>query len=314
MDVEMRKVKFSEYFKNRIKDIPFAVMCALYMAFCVGCMIYSAVELGARDALLAVVYMIFIPAVFVFEYLIGFRVGYILTVLIIFSACGGLLGSSYNIYMILPWFDSLLHAVSGILFFAAGFMLAEVFFGKDNVNKHFFGKLAFAIFFSTTVGVAWEFFEYLISETMGFDMLEDAIVTDIQSYLLSQSHNVAIELNDITQTVITYDGGKEWVINGGYMDLGLYDTLNDLLIAAAGTVSIAIVSIISFYKFPKFNKMFIPELVNNRRKPIEATASAADTADSAETAEAVDDGVAKESDNLSDSVSDNVSDTVKDND
>lgn len=307
----MRKVKFSEYFKNRIKDIPFAVMCALYMAFCVGCMIYSAVELGARDALLAVVYMIFIPAVFVFEYLIGFRVGYILTVLIIFSACGGLLGSSYNIYMILPWFDSLLHAVSGILFFAAGFMLAEVFFGKDNVNKHFFGKLAFAIFFSTTVGVAWEFFEYLISETMGFDMLEDAMVTDIQSYLLSQSHNVAIELNDITQTVITYDGGKEWVINGGYMDLGLYDTLNDLLIAAAGTVSIAIVSIISFYKFPKFNKMFIPELVNNRRKPIEATASAAD---SAETAEAVDDGVAKESDNLSDSVSDNVSDTVKDND
>ena len=311
MDVEMRKVKFSEYFKNRIKDIPFAVMCALYMAFCVGCMIYSAVELGARDALLAVVYMIFIPAVFVFEYLIGFRVGYILTVLIIFSACGGLLGSSYNIYMILPWFDSLLHAVSGILFFAAGFMLAEVFFGKDNVNKHFFGKLAFAIFFSTTVGVAWEFFEYLISETMGFDMLEDAMVTDIQSYLLSQSHNVAIELNDITQTVITYDGGKEWVINGGYMDLGLYDTLNDLLIAAAGTVSIAIVSIISFYKFPKFNKMFIPELVNNSRKPIEATASAAD---SAETAEAVDDGVAKESDNLSDSVSDNVSDTVKDND
>ena len=311
MNVEMRKVKFSEYFKNRIKDIPFAVMCALYMAFCVGCMIYSAVELGARDALLAVVYMIFIPAVFVFEYLIGFRVGYILTVLIIFSACGGLLGSSYNIYMILPWFDSLLHAVSGILFFAAGFMLGEVFFGKDNVNKHFFGKLAFAIFFSTTVGVAWEFFEYLISETMGFDMLEDAMVTDIQSYLLSQSHNVAIELNDITQTVITYDGGKEWVINGGYMDLGLYDTLNDLLIAAAGTVSIAIVSIISFYKFPKFNKMFIPELVNNRRKPIEATASAAD---SAETAEAVDDGVAKESDNLSDSVSDNLSDTVKDND
>lgn len=304
MDVEMRKVKFSEYFKNRIKDIPFAVMCALYMAFCVGCMIYSAVELGTRDALLAVVYMIFIPAVFVFEYLIGFRVGYILTVLIIFSACGGLLGSSYNVYMILPWFDSLLHAVSGILFFAAGFMLAEVFFGKDNVNKHFFGKLAFAIFFSTTVGVAWEFFEYLISETMGFDMLEDAMVTDIQSYLLSQSHNVAIELNDITQTVITYDGGKEWVINGGYMDLGLYDTLNDLLIAAAGTVSIAIVSIISFYKFPKFNKMFIPELVNNRRKPIEATASAADTA------ETVDDGVAKESD----SVSDNVSDTVKDND
>lgn len=304
MDVEMRKVKFSEYFKNRIKDIPFAVMCALYMAFCVGCMIYSAVELGARDALLAVVYMIFIPAVFVFEYLIGFRVGYILTVLIIFSACGGLLGSSYNVYMILPWFDSLLHAVSGILFFAAGFMLGEVFFGKDNVNKHFFGKLAFAIFFSTTVGVAWEFFEYLISETMGFDMLEDAMVTDIQSYLLSQSHNVAIELNDITQTVITYDGGKEWVINGGYMDLGLYDTLNDLLIAAAGTVSIAIVSIISFYKFPKFNKMFIPELVNNRRKPVEATASAADTA------ETVDDGVAKESD----SVSDNVSDTVKDND
>lgn len=310
MDVEMRKVKFSEYFKNRIKDIPFAVMCALYMAFCVGCMIYSAVELGARDALLAVVYMIFIPAVFVFEYLIGFRVGYILTVLIIFSACGGLLGSSYNIYMILPWFDSLLHAVSGILFFAAGFMLAEVFFGKDNVNKHFFGKLAFAIFFSTTVGVAWEFFEYLISETMGFDMLEDAIVTDIQSYLLSQSHNVAIELNDITQTVITYDGGKEWVINGGYMDLGLYDTLNDLLIAAAGTVSIAIVSIISFYKFPKFNKMFIPELVNNRRKPVEATASAADTSDTADIAETVDDGVAKESD----TVSDNASDTVKDND
>ena len=286
MNVEMRKVKFSEYFKNRIKDIPFTIMCSLYMAFCVGCMIYSSINLGVRDGLLAVVYMIFIPAVFVFEYLIGFRVGYILTVMIIFSACGGLLGSSYNVYMILPWFDGLLHGVSGALFFAAGFMLAEVFFGKDTVNKHFFGKLAFGIFFSMTIGVAWEFFEYLISETMGFDMLEDAMVTDIQSYLLSKSHNVAVELNDITQTVITYDGGKkEWVIDGGYMDLGLYDTLNDLLIAAAGTVSIAIVSIISFYKFPKFNKMFIPELVNNRRKPVE-TAEATVTADATETAEA----------------------------
>ena len=286
MNVEMRKVKFSEYFKNRIKDIPFTIMCSLYMAFCVGCMIYSSINLGVRDGLLAVVYMIFIPAVFVFEYLIGFRVGYILTVMIIFSACGGLLGSSYNVYMILPWFDGLLHGVSGALFFAAGFMLAEVFFGKDTVNKHFFGKLAFGIFFSMTVGIAWEFFEYLITETMGFDMLEDSIVTEIKSYLLSQSHNEAVVLEDITQTVIYYDGGKEqWPINGGYMDLGLYDTLSDLLIAAAGTVGIAIVSAFSYYKFPKFNKMFIPELVNNRRKPVE-TAEATVTADATETAEA----------------------------
>lgn len=271
---ELRKVKFSEYFKNRIKDIPFAVMCALYMAFCVGCMIYSFITLGARDGLLAIVYMVFIPAVFVFEYLIGFKVGYILTVMIIFSACGGLLGSSYNIYMILPWFDGLLHAVSGVLFFAAGFMLGEVFFGNTGTGKNFFGKLAFGIFFATTIGVAWEFFEFTVTETMGFDMQEDSIVTHFKSYLLSQSHNEAVELNDIYQTVIYHGGGDPVTIEGGYMDLGLYDTMYDLLIATAGTVVIAVVSTLSYYKFPRFNEMFIPKLVDNRHAPVTASVTA----------------------------------------
>lgn len=58
------------------------------------------------------------------------------------------------------------------------------------------------------------------------------------------------------------------------MDLGLYDTMYDLLIATAGTVVIAVVSTLSYYKFPRFNEMFIPKLVDNRHAPVTASVTA----------------------------------------
>lgn len=47
----------------------------------------------------------------------------------------------------------------------------------------------FGICFSLDEAVMWEFFEYMCTITMGFDIMEDSYVDKINSYLLSGTHS-----------------------------------------------------------------------------------------------------------------------------
>ena len=87
--------------------------------------------------------------------------------------------------------------------------------------------------FSLAVAVLWEMFEYAAYAFAGIDMQEDMIVDGFSSYLLSGSHNQTVTIDGITQTIIHYGDGQTYVIEG-YLDIGMYDTLNDMLVCTIG--------------------------------------------------------------------------------
>ena len=102
-----------------------------------------------------------------------------------------------------------------------------------------------AFCFSMTIGVLWEFFEYGTDVYFRTDMQKDRIISSVSSVLMNEEgKNVAIKYDDIEYTVI-YNRDKdgnlvETKVDGGYLDIGLIDTMKDLLVNFKGAVCFSI--------------------------------------------------------------------------
>ena len=85
----------------------------------------------------------------------------------------------------------------------------------------------FSFCFSMTVGVVWEFFEFGMDSLIGTDMQKDTILYAIHSY--KHTGNGIGGIKNINN--VTVNGES---IGSGYIDLGLADTMKDLLLNYVG--------------------------------------------------------------------------------
>lgn len=155
--------------------------------------------------------------------------------LFIFSA--EILGEINNFYGNIPYWDTILHTLNGFLAAGVGFSLIDLLNKNSKsikLSAEFVAIVAFC--FSMTIGVLWEFFEYGADKYFRLDMQKDRIVTSISSVELDpEKSNKAIVVNNIKEThIITEDGTV--VINGGYLDIGINDTMKDLIVNFIGAV------------------------------------------------------------------------------
>ena len=83
-----------------------------------------------------------------------------------------------------------------------------------------------------TVGVLWEFAEFSADRYLLKDMQKDKIVDSFQSVKINPDGvNVPIEVEDIEKTEIYADNGNTVIIiDGGYLDIGINDTMKDLIL------------------------------------------------------------------------------------
>lgn len=163
----------------------------------------------------------------------------IIILLFIFSS--EVLGEIQNFYGVFKHFDTVLHTLNGFLCAAVGFSLIDLCNNnseKFNLSPLYLTIVAFC--FSMTIGVLWEFLEYSIDKVMLSDMQKDKLVTKISSVWLNpDGKNKAIVVNNINKTIIYSDSG-ETVIEGGYLDLGLNDTMKDLIVNFVGAAVFSI--------------------------------------------------------------------------
>ena len=77
--------------------------------------------------------------------------------------------------------------------------------------------------------------------------------------------NGTVSLNGITSTIVNYNGGQ-YVIEGGYLDVGIIDTMKDLMVNCIGAVVFSIIGIlyIKHRGKGKIAKSFISAYENNR--------------------------------------------------
>ena len=265
----MKKTLF-RHVKERLKDKATVIIIAVYALLCIGSGIYLCFNEQFKEIGMCFGFLLFIPLYFIVEYVVKIRFGAIFTVAVFCQAFGAILGSCFNFYERIPFFDVILHTLAGILFAALGYSIANAFFGKEKGSKNFFGKLLFAVFFSLSVALLWELFEFVWSSTFGFDMQVDSIVTEIKSYFLAGVHTEVVTIDNITKTLIYYGNGQVYEING-YLDIGLLDTMWDMLVCLIGAITFALISVFSHYKCPKINEMFVPQGVNELKATDENT-------------------------------------------
>ena len=256
----MKNENLKKYFKQRLNHKTFTIILGIYLFLCLASSVYWCIEFQVRNLFMSLIFMLFVPIILLFEYSLKIRFGEIFTIGVLSIALGAILGSCFNVYTIIPFLDTLLHGLSGILFSCLGFTLAEKFFNKVETKKSFFGCLLFAVCFSLAIALAWELFEYLCTVLFGWDMMEDTYVTNINSYLLAGSHTETVQIQGIIKTLIYYGNGQTYTMNG-YLDLGLLDTLTDMTVCVGGTLVFIVVSLIGFFKFPQLNRMLIPQII-----------------------------------------------------
>ena len=187
--------------------------------------------------------------------------------LFIFSA--EILGEIDNFFGIIPYWDIILHTINGFLATAVGFSLVDLLNkNSKNINLSPFYLCLVAFCFSMTIGVLWEFFEYGCDKFLNVDMQKDTVIQKISSVALNpDGENKAVVVDDIGKTII-YDtnGDVLQVIDNGYLDIGLNDTIEDLFVNFIGAI---VFSCFAFFdlkhnKNNSFINRFVPIKGNNK--------------------------------------------------
>ena len=187
-------------------------------------------------------------------------------IILLFIFAAEVLGEINSFYVRVPNWDTMLHTINGFLCAAIGFCLVDML----NRNERFSFKLsplylAIASFcFSMTVGVLWEFYEFGADQLLGRDMQKDTIVHVINSVSLDPTNrNIVMHVRDIVDTIVVHsDGTQESLGLGGYLDLGIIDTMKDLIVNFIGAT---VFSIIGFFYVKhkgkgKVANRFIPQV------------------------------------------------------
>ena len=161
-------------------------------------------------------------------------------IILLFIFAAEILGEINSFYMRVPHWDTMLHTINGFLCAAIGFCLVDMM----NREERFSFKLSplylaiVSFCFSMTVGVIWEFFEFGADQLMGLDMQKDAVIHAIDSVMLDPTRsNTVIHIRDIVDTIVVHSDGTQEALNlGGYLDVGIIDTMKDLLVNFVGAL------------------------------------------------------------------------------
>ena len=188
-------------------------------------------------------------------------------IILLFIYAAEILGEIQSYYTHFHYWDTMLHTMNGFLCAAIGFALVDMLNRTEkfslSLSPVFMSIVAFC--FSMTIGVLWEFFECGMDQLMMLDMQKDTVVNSISSVMLDPSgrnNRVAIE-NIVETIVITADGQQIPLGLGGYLDIGILDTMKDLFVNFVGA---AVFSIIGYFYVKsrgqgKFASRFIPKVV-----------------------------------------------------
>lgn len=175
-----------------------------------------------------------------------------------------ILGEINSFYTIIPGWDTMLHTINGFLVAAVGFCLVDLFNRSERftfrLSPLFLALVAFC--FSMTVGVLWEFFEFTCDQVMHTDMQKDYVVHEINSVSLNPD-GLNTPIHVPIESVIV--NGEDWTEElGGYLDIGLIDTMKDLQVNCIGAIAF---SVIGFFYVKHRGKgkvaaAFIPVVLN----------------------------------------------------
>ena len=193
----------------------------------------------------------------------------IIIMLFIFAA--EILGEIRAFYTTYQGWDTMLHTINGFLCAAIGFSLVDMFDRNERfsltLSPVFMAIVAFC--FSMTIGVLWEFFECAMDQLFLLDMQKDTVVNSISSVMLDPTGgNTPVAIKGITDVIVVANGEQIPLGLGGYLDIGILDTMKDLVVNFVGAV---VFSFIGYFYVKgrgsgRFARRFIPQVLGGKKE------------------------------------------------
>lgn len=187
-------------------------------------------------------------------------------VIFVFVFAAEILGELQSYFIKYSNWDTILHTSSGFLCAAVGFSLVDLLNRSDNVKVQLSpGYLAITAFcFSMTIGILWEFIEFSADRLFLLDMQKDTIVNQISSVSLDPTNsNISITVKGIKDVILVTDSGEQALGLGGFLDIGLYDTMEDLFVNFVGAV---VFSVAAFFECKSEKRPLTTALTLRRKK------------------------------------------------
>ncbi len=195
-------------------------------------------------------------------------------IILLFIYAAEILGEIRAYYVQLTFWDTMLHTLNGFLCAAIGFSLVDILNRNERISLRLspFYMAVAAFCFSMTVGVLWEFFERFADTVFLLDMQKDHIQNTIATVALDPTNsNQVVVVRDIVDVILVKGDGTQQAMGlGGYLDLGIYDTMKDLFVNFIGAV---VFSVIGYFFVKsrgkgKFAKRFIPRVLMNGEESV----------------------------------------------
>lgn len=161
-------------------------------------------------------------------------------IILLFIYAAEILGEISDYYIEFPFWDTMLHTINGFLCAAIGFALVDILNREEKVSLHLspFFMAVVAFCFSMTIGVLWEFFEFFMDQFVLFDMQKDTVINTISTVNLDPNHGTAaVVVKGIQDVILVLEDGTQMPLGlGGYLDVGIIDTMKDLFVNFIGAV------------------------------------------------------------------------------
>ena len=188
-------------------------------------------------------------------------------IILLFIFAAEILGELQSYYIHIPYWDTILHTTNGFICAGFGFSLVDILTRnkqeKFRLSPFYMALVAFC--FSMTVGVLWEFFEYAMDTLFLMDMQKDTVIHTLSTVTLDPTaSNQRVVLENITVTAVN---GKDLGL-GGYLDIGLHDTMMDLVVNFIGAALFSVIGYVYIKrhgrgKAGQLAQQFIPKLVED---------------------------------------------------
>ena len=218
--------------KSRATLITYAVIRLLILAV----MIRSITAGNSENAFtcLLSLFLLYLPSII--ERKLEMRLPTALEItVVVFIFASEILGEIACFYVTVPFWDKAMHTVSGFIYAAVGYSMADIL-NRDHrisfrLSPVFLAVVAFC--FSMTIGALGEIFEFSVDVLLNKDMQKDTVLHEITSVALDPTRsNIPITVSGIRDTVVN---GQSLGL-GGYLDIGLHDTMQDLIVNMIGAL------------------------------------------------------------------------------
>ena len=188
-------------------------------------------------------------------------------IILLFIFAAEILGEIRAFYTTFAYWDTMLHTLNGFLCAAIGFSLV------DMCNRHkrislslspvYMAIVAFC--FSMTIGVLWEFFRVHHGPVLPAGHAEGTTVVNVISSvnLDPTGGNTPVAIKGITDVIVVCGDEQIPLGLGGYLDIGILDTMKDLWVNFIGAVVFSIVGYFYVKSRGKgwFARNFIPQVL-----------------------------------------------------